>query len=401
MLALSIATSTVAEMPAPPNLENVSGVSLEITDYDSRLRLINFWATWCAPCRVEMPDLDGLQRLYDPGQFRVIGVAADEREAIDGFLQSVPVEYPIFVGDPNEVFAWSEELGNAVVALPFSVVVDQSGSVRWVKTGGRILVDDLAPIIDGILAEKSPKPGPPIGAPNFKDAPPPLPRAGGGAKPVAAGTSAGDGIGVTMRRAPTAGAYNENSLTYVPWEDSSTIQPLPVGNPLPARSTVHDANGDEVDLNAEAERQPTILVYFRGGWCPFCNAHLRQLQQIKGELTDMGYQILAVSTDTVDAVRAHGASTNFGYSLLSDADLNLATSLGLKFKVAQEYIDHVKALPPGVTVDLVEQNGGYLVTPAAFVLDTDGVIRFAYANNNYAVRVSQDALLDAARSALQ
>ena len=404
--AVFAVTATLFTVPAlaqvadPPALTSPSGEAFVAGDYGDRVRLINFWAAWCAPCRVEMPDLDELQAHYDPQQFTVIGVAADEMDLVNQFLGKVPVDYPIYVGDPDAVFAWSSKLGNRVLGLPFSVLVDGDDNIRWVKSGGRIAVAELTPVIDAVLADDSTQSGPPVGAPNFENAPPPMPKSGPREKPAAAGDAAPDGIGITMGRSPTAGEYNETVLTYVPWEDAAEIQPLPEGEPLPAGSVAKTADGVVVDLNAAVRQQPTVLIYFRGGWCPFCSAHLRQLQHSVEELEALGYQLLAVSTDPVESLQALDTATNYSYTLLSDGKLELAAKLGLRFKVAQEYIDHVKALPNDSGFDLVDRNGGYLATPATYVFDTNGVARFVYANDNYTVRISQEALIKAAKNAL-
>jgi peroxiredoxin len=177
------------------------------------------------------------------------------------------------------------------------------------------------------------------------------PAAGGGPSGgVPAGTPAPDGVGVTMSRAATAGEYDTSVMTFVPWEDASVIRPLPAGARMPADTRVLTVDGRPFDLSAAVAGKPTVLIFYRGGWCPYCNAHLRELQKSVGALRQMGYQLLAVSADTPEALR--------------------------------------------------ERNGGYMVTPGAFVIDRHGTIRFVYANNNYAVRVSQDALLLAARAAL-
>jgi len=400
LLTLLAPWPALADLPPAPDLESRSGTPFDLADFDGQTLLINFWAAWCGPCRAEMPDLDELQKRYSAQPFQVIGVAADERDSVEQFLSVVPVDYPIYIGNPDRVFDWSGELGNRAFALPFSVLVDRAGNKRWQKLGGRISVADIAPVIDGLLAEETPPPAKPAGMPDFGDAPPPLPRGGAGVKPVMPGTAAPDGLGVTMARSPTAGAYDTDTLTYVPWADPAEIRPLQVGEALPAGSVVRDASGAEVDLDAAVRQQPSVLIYYRGGWCPFCNAHLRELQKIVPELTGMGYQLLAVSTDPVEAVRAHEESTNYSYRLLSDADLGLAAKLGLKYKVVDQYIEHVRSLPAGHAFDIVERTGGYLATPAAIVFDTRGVACFVYANNNYTVRVSQQALLDAARAAL-
>ena len=166
---------------------------------------------------------------------------------------------------------------------------------------------------------------------------------------------------------------------------------------MPAKSVVRTLDGKEFDLNAAVASQPTVLIFYRGGWCPYCNAHLRELQQSAPALAEMGYQILAISTDTPDALRATLDRLELDYQLLSDASVEVADSFGLKYKVKDEYLGHVKN---DHETDLVAQNGGYLLTPGAFVMSTDGVIRFAYVNMNYAVRIRQESLLKAARQAL-
>jgi peroxiredoxin len=88
---------------------------------------------------------------------------------------------------------------------------------------------------------------------------------------------------------------------------------------------------------------------------------------------------------------------HLSYTLLSDASLGVAAKFGLKYKVKPSVLESLKQ----AHVDLVQQNGGYLLTPAAFIVDTRGVIRFAYTNTNYTVRVGQPALLAAARAALK
>jgi peroxiredoxin len=211
---------------------------------------------------------------------------------------------------------------------------------------------------------------------------------------VAPGTLAPDGIGVTIKRAVTAGEYNTEELTYVPWEDVSVVRPLAVGSSVPEGSVVHSASGKPFNLNQAVRRQLTVLIFYRGGWCPYCNAHLRELQKSETELKQLGYQILAISTDTPEEIRKFNASNHLSYTLLSDDKLEVAARFGIRYKVSETYLRHVRNL------DLKSKNGGYLLTPGAFIVDRRGVIRFAYVNNNYSVRVSQDKLLQAARKVL-
>jgi peroxiredoxin len=209
---------------------------------------------------------------------------------------------------------------------------------------------------------------------------------------VAAGTLAPDGIGVTVGQSPGAG-----KMANGPWVDESVIQPLRAGATMPANSVVLTVDGKPFDLNAAVAREPTVLMFYRGGWCPYCNAHLRQLQGSMPALQAMGYQVLAISSDTPKELRDTLTKEKLSYQLLSDSKVEVAAKFGLRYKATDGFLDYLKN---NHGIDLMAQNGGYLLTPGAFILDRAGVIRFVYANNNFTVRVSQEALLKAARDAL-
>ena len=189
------------------------------------------------------------------------------------------------------------------------------------------------------------------------------------------------------------------NMTYTPWEDDGSIEPLVAGAQIPTSALLKSMSGASFDLNAAVASQPTIVIFFRGGWCPYCNAHLRELRTSMPALTEMGYQLLAISPDAPEKLRGLEQEADLGYELLSDENAEVAAGFGLRYKLTQQYVDHVKSTPS--KTDLSAQNSGFMLTPGAFVLDTNGEIRFTYVNNNYTVRVSQAALLDAAQEALK
>lgn len=256
-----------------------------------------------------------------------------------------------------------------------------------VMGAGNALAQDASP---APIFEEPSQGAPPRPQRGMPPGPPP-----GMPPPVPAGTLAPDGIGVTVGPAPTAGSMDEGG--FGPWVDADTVSPLQVGDKIPGNSALESIDGDAFDLNAAVAKQPTLLIFYRGGWCPYCNAHLRELQGSAAELQAMGYQILAVSTDTPAQLREFLADQSVGYTLLSDSKVEVAARFGLRFQVVDHYLDHVKN---DRGQDLKALNGGYLLTPGAFVLDQTGTIRFAYVNNNFAVRASQSALLEAAQAAL-
>ena len=94
---------------------------------------MNFWATWCAPCRREIPLLQQLRRNYATSHLEVLGIAVDFKESVSDFLQKTPIDYPLLVGEQDGLDA-AQKFGMELV-LPFSVFVDRDGRVIAVKVG--------------------------------------------------------------------------------------------------------------------------------------------------------------------------------------------------------------------------------------------------------------------------
>jgi len=207
-----------------------------------------------------------------------------------------------------------------------------------------------------------------------------------------AGEEAPDGLGVVVANSAGSGELRNKT-----WVEGTHGTPLVAGQTVPAGIVVRTIDDEPYDLDVGIAAQPTILMFYRGGWCPYCNVYLKDLQTVMPELREMGYQVLAISADPPGELLTELADAAIDYTLLSDQSLDVAEKFGLRYQVNQQYLDHVLA---GRNIDIVAQNGGYLLTPAAFVLDTDGLIVFAYANRNYSVRLKNDVLLDKARDAL-
>lgn len=133
LVALSSLVLGQGEKPAPKlELKDVEGRALRLSDYKGRVVLLNFWATWCAPCRAEMPDLIKWQREYKSKGLQVIGVTypPEELAEVREFIKSIEVNYPVALGEEQ-----TKALFDKGETLPVTAVIDKKGMVREVIRG--------------------------------------------------------------------------------------------------------------------------------------------------------------------------------------------------------------------------------------------------------------------------
>lgn len=116
-----------------------------ITEWSGRSLIINFWATWCAPCRREMPLLQSLQDGRSDGSLQVIGVALDNLPDVKRFVTETGVTYPILYGE-YDASTVAESLGDEFVGLPFSAFVAPGGEILALLSG-ELHADDLRRLV--------------------------------------------------------------------------------------------------------------------------------------------------------------------------------------------------------------------------------------------------------------
>jgi peroxiredoxin len=173
------------------------------------------------------------------------------------------------------------------------------------------------------------------------------------------------------------------------------VKPIRAGDTLPA-AELRSPDAQPVDLQSLIAGKPTILILYRGGWCPFCTKHLAEIAHAQQSLMDMGYQIIAISPDKPEKLKAMIEAGDVGYQLLSDSSMTFARSVGLAFKVDDATLERYK----GYGIDLEEASGEshhQLPVPAVLIVDGQNVVRFVHFDPDYTARLSAEPLVAAAR----
>lgn len=130
-------------------LPDVDGRVRSSEEWDGKIRIVNFWATWCPPCRREIPLLVDIQREFELRNVQVIGIAIDETEAVTEFAARIPFNFPVLVGQQEAV-----DLANAYlpdfIGLPFTAFADRNGRIVHVHTG-ELHREQIETILGGLL----------------------------------------------------------------------------------------------------------------------------------------------------------------------------------------------------------------------------------------------------------
>ena len=145
--------AAVANAPRRPDftLTAVDGEPRSVSEWDGKVLLVDFWASWCIPCRKEMPAFNRLRAEYADQGFEVVGLAADSLDKVVEFLDEVAVDFPVVYGDLFDVMDISEAYGNTYGGLPFNAFVDRDGIIRYVQKPGEVTFEEAEEILLRLL----------------------------------------------------------------------------------------------------------------------------------------------------------------------------------------------------------------------------------------------------------
>lgn len=193
---------------------------------------------------------------------------------------------------------------------------------------------------------------------------------------------------------PTAAILTFSALTLTAKEEKT--EPLGVGDKLP-EVTIQNADGDPFKLQDTIKSNPAVIIFYRGGWCPFCTKHLMALGKIHQDLNKAGLKLFAISPDQPQKVAETPDRDELKYTLLSDPDMTAAKAFGIAFTVDPDTITRYRTKHD---IDLEEASGRshhMLPHPSVFIVDRRGIIQFAHSDPNYKTRLDGDKILEAAR----
>ena len=115
-------------------LPDPDGKEQRLDQWRGKVVVVNFWATWCAPCREEMPEFIRAQKEHGPKGLQFVGIAVDQADKVSQFATEIGLNYPTLVGGFGAM-ELSKTLGNTLMALPFTVVLDRKGAIAHTQLG--------------------------------------------------------------------------------------------------------------------------------------------------------------------------------------------------------------------------------------------------------------------------
>ena len=128
------------------------GLPHRSAEWDGKTVIVNFWATWCRPCRRELPMLNEIQQQYAGQDVQIVAIALDDRQAVEGFIKAtgIKLDLQVLVGDDAAIEV-AKAFGNETGLLPYTVIIDSRGDIRY-NHFGEISEDELTDQLGRLLA---------------------------------------------------------------------------------------------------------------------------------------------------------------------------------------------------------------------------------------------------------
>ncbi|AMO19782.1 antioxidant AhpC [Flavobacterium columnare] len=166
---------------------------------------------------------------------------------------------------------------------------------------------------------------------------------------------------------------------------SSEISPILIGETLP-NTQIQKIDSSFVSTHSITNKKKTVLIVYRGGWCPYCNVHLSNIASVENDIIKLGYQIIAVSPDSPSSLVKTSEKDKLKYTLYSDSKGELLTAMGITYEAPLTY-------KPIISKGSNNVNKNFLPVSSLFVINEDNKVVFEYIAPDYKHRISDKLLL--------
>lgn len=166
---------------------------------------------------------------------------------------------------------------------------------------------------------------------------------------------------------------------------ATEISPLLIGAEFP-KVTIQKTDSTFVSTHEVTSKKKSVVIVYRGGWCPYCNQHLKNVATIEKDILKLGYQIVAVSPDSPTSLSKTSHKEKLNYTLLSDSKGELIKALGIAFLAPAPY-------QPYISKGSNKVNESFLPVPTVLVIDENNKIVFEYIAPDYKHRISDKMLV--------
>lgn len=168
-------------------------------------------------------------------------------------------------------------------------------------------------------------------------------------------------------------------------ESSKSINPLLISETIP-KSIVYSVDSMAIETPKIFKNKKTVLLFYRGGWCPYCNQHLSEISSIENKIIEMNYQIIAISPDSPSHIKKTINKEHLNYTIYSDSSGDFIKKMGIAYEAPLLYKPIIKNSSLGV-------NNSFLPVPSLYILDENQAIVFEYISPDYKNRISSELLL--------
>ncbi len=179
----------------------------------------------------------------------------------------------------------------------------------------------------------------------------------------------------------TAVAHAQNAVP----KSATDITPLLIGEKI-SNIILKSAENTDVQLADLLKKKKSVLVFYRGGWCPYCNTHLQALAEAEKQILAEGFQIIAISPDAPANLKITEEKDKVKYTLLSDSKGELIKAIGIAFEAPENYKSVINVHSNGL-------NTNFLPVPSVFVVNTENEILFEYISPDFKHRISAELLV--------